>query len=118
MKRTRMQVLTVLAVGALLGYLAASGKIPIGPDAIAAPVGGAQASREDGEAIVITIRLPADAVLEIDDYRTNSTGEVRTFQTPPLPADGHYTYTLKAMSQGKEVTRTVRVGHGADNSFD
>jgi uncharacterized protein (TIGR02246 family) len=111
-------VLIFLAAGALLGYLAASGRFLTGPEAIAAPAGGAQETKQPGEAILITLRLPADAVLEIDDYKTNSTGAVRTFQTPPLPADGHYSYTLKATSQGKEVSRKIDIAHGVDNSFD
>jgi hypothetical protein len=40
------------------------------------------------EAIVFTVRLPADAVLLIDDHKTSETGAVRTFRTPPLPAGG------------------------------
>jgi uncharacterized protein (TIGR02246 family) len=85
---------------------------------MAALTSGVQETKRQGEAILITVRLPPDAVLEIDGHRTESTGEVRTFQTPPLPADGDYTYTFKATSQGKEVTRTVRVAHGVDNSVD
>jgi arylsulfatase len=68
--------------------------------------------------IVITIRLPADAVLEIDGTKTTETGEVRTFQTPLLAVDGHYVYNLKATSQGKEVTRQIHIAHGVENSFD
>jgi uncharacterized protein (TIGR02246 family) len=118
MKRTRLQVLTILAAGALLGYLAASGKILIGLEAIAAPGTGPRQAGAGAEAIIVTVRLPADAVLEIDEYKTESTGEVRTFRTPPLPADGHYSYALKATSKGKEVSRQIKVAHGADNSFD
>jgi uncharacterized protein (TIGR03000 family) len=102
---TRAQVLIFLAAGGLLGYVAASGRFLSGPEAIAAPGGEAQETKQPGEVILFSVRVPADAVLEIDDYKTNSTGAVRTFQTPPLPGDGHYSYTLKATSQGKEVSR-------------
>jgi uncharacterized protein (TIGR02246 family) len=118
MKRTRAHVLIFLAAGALLGYLAASSRFLTGPEAIAAPGGEAQETKQPGEVILFLVRVPADAVLEIDDYKTNSTGAVRTFQTPPLPADGHYSYTLKATSQGKEVSRKIDIAHGVDNSFD
>jgi uncharacterized protein (TIGR03000 family) len=112
MTRTRLQVVLVLAAGALLGYVAASGILPLGRLAHADQPGQAP------EAIEITVRLPADAVLEIDDYRTESTGDVRSFHTLPLPAGGHYAYTLMATSQGKEVTRKIHVAHGVDNRFD
>src|SRR5262249_2775335 len=118
MKRTRAQNLIVLAAGVLMGYLAASDIFLRVPDAIAAPGIGTQETSVVGEAIVITVRLPADAVLEIDGYRTESTGQVRTFRTPPLAAGREYSYTLKATSQGKEVSRKIDIAHGADNSFN
>ena len=82
--------------------------------ACAAQPGAKQADAE----ITITVRLPADAVLEIDGHKTDSAGALRTFQTPPLPAAKEYTYTLKAVSKGKEVTREIKIAHGAENSFD
>jgi arylsulfatase len=118
MKRTTAQVLAFLAAGALLGYLAASGRFLTGPEALAAPDAGPQQAGSGAEAILVTIRLPADAVLEIDGSKTESTGEVRTFQTPPLQTGGPYSYTLKATSKGREVSRKIDVAHGGDNSFD
>jgi uncharacterized protein (TIGR03000 family) len=112
MTRTRLQVGIVLAAGALLGYLAATGNLPLGRLVPAAQAGQAP------EVIKITVRMPADAVLAIDDHKTTSTGEVRTFETPPLQARADYAYTLKATSQGKEVVRKIHVAHGADNTFD
>jgi arylsulfatase len=35
-----------------------------------------------------------------------------------LAVGGRYTYTLKATANGKEVTRTINLAHGVDNSFD
>src|SRR5215472_17169064 len=96
LKDRRLQGFIVLAAGALLGYLAASGKFLSGPEAIASPVLGAQENSQSGEPITITVRLPADAVLDIDDYRTKESGTVRTFRTPPLPAGKEYSYTIKA----------------------
>src|SRR5262249_30352549 len=111
--RWRIQTCLVMAAGTLLGYLVATGNFPLGRQANAAPQAG-----ERKEAIIFTVRLPADATLTIDGDRTKETGQVRTFQTPPLPVGKHYVYTLKATFQGKEVTREIHVAHGVDNSFD
>src|SRR6516162_9437231 len=70
------------------------------------------------EVISFKVRLPADAVLEIDGKKTTSTGETRTFDTPPLRVGGRYVYTLKAKVNGKEVTRKIDLAHGADNTID
>jgi uncharacterized protein (TIGR03000 family) len=106
----------VLAAGALLGAVAASGTLsPVWP-AHAAP-GNAQAG--DGEeVIVLQVRVPAGALLEIDGNKTASAGEVRTFRTPPLTVGGRYHYVLKATADGTEVTRKIELAHGADNTFD
>lgn len=42
----------------------------------------------------ITIRVPADAKLEIGGYATKATGELRQFLTPPIPAGREYTYDV------------------------
>jgi arylsulfatase len=113
LRNAKLQALIVLAGGVVLGYAAASGAVnPFTGEA------SAQQAAADQQAIVITVRLPADAILLIDDHRTLSTGEVRTFDTPTLAVGRRYTYTLKATSGGKEVTRTIQVAHGSDNSFD
>jgi hypothetical protein len=85
----RIQVIVVLTAGVLLGYLAASGNISLGRQVAAAAA--SQAGQQEA-VIVITIRLPADAILEIDGHRTTETGETRTFQTPPLALGSRYTY--------------------------
>src|SRR5262249_23745546 len=118
MKRTRAQVLIFLAAGALLGSLAASGRFLSGPEALAGPAGGVSETGQPGEPIIITVRLPADAILQIDGSNTEPTGKVRPLRTPALPGGGHYSYTLKATSQEKEVSRKIDVAHGVDNSFD
>jgi uncharacterized protein (TIGR03000 family) len=105
MKHPRFQVLFVLAAGALLGFAAASGRFAFG-------------QADEAKVIVLTVRLPADAALLIDDHMTTETGGVRTFQTPPLPVGRYYAYTLKATSQGKEVTRKISIAYGVDNTFD
>jgi uncharacterized protein (TIGR03000 family) len=83
--------------------------------------GGAAATAQTADKtgiIVITVRLPDDAVLLFDNNKMQASGGVRTFQTSPLTEGYKYAYTLKAVSQGKEVTRVIQISHGADNSFD
>jgi uncharacterized protein (TIGR02246 family) len=112
MKSRRFQDLVVLAAGALLGWLAASGHVPLGRTARAAE------SQEVAEVITFVVRLPADAVLEIDGTKTTSSGEARTFRTPPLKLGERYAYDLKATANGKEVTRKIQLAHGVDNTVD
>src|SRR5262245_16243316 len=109
--RTGFQAVIVLAAGALLGYLAAPGRPGGGLTALAMPQ-----NRE--EVITFEVYLPADAVLLIDGNKTESTGALRQFQTPPLAVGGEYTYTLKATSQGQEVTKQLHLKHGRANSLD
>jgi uncharacterized protein (TIGR03000 family) len=103
-KRTQSTAFILLAGCALLGSVAAS-------------TAGAQTG-EKPEVIVLTVRLPGNAILLIDDHKTQLTGDERIFRTPPLPAGKHYSYILKATSGGKEVTRKIHLAHGADNTFD
>jgi uncharacterized protein (TIGR02246 family) len=116
MKSRSYQALAALAAGALLGGLAASGNVPLGRPAQAAAGGGWMQDVE--EVITFVVRLPADAVLEIDGSKTTSLGEARTFRTPPLKVGGRYSYDLKATAGGKEVTRKIHLAHGVDNTFD
>jgi uncharacterized protein (TIGR02246 family) len=112
MKRRNSQALMVLVAGALLGALAAAANFPLGPPAQAAPPGDVE------EIITFEVRLPANAVLEIDGKKTTATGETRRFETPALRVGRHYTYTLKATANGKEVTREIDLTHGAKYAFD
>jgi uncharacterized protein (TIGR03000 family) len=75
-----------------------------------------QEARE--EVILFEVSVPANAQLMIDDKKTESTGESRIFQTPPLKVGGRYNYTLKATAGGKVVTRQIHLTHGAANSID
>ena len=129
LRNTRVQMAAVLAVGALLGCLATSGRLSPFPRACAgqslaqteSSSGARPACRDEvnrgqllalaapeetaaapeaqtgaQEIITFVVRLPADAVLEIDGKKTQSTGEERRFETPPLRVGGTYRYTLKA----------------------
>jgi uncharacterized protein (TIGR03000 family) len=55
----------------------------------------------------LKVFVPPFAELEIEGYKTRSTGEVRTFATPPLEPGKKYTYTLKLswMEGSRRVTR-------------
>lgn len=76
------------------------------------------AAQDQDEVILFDVLLPADAVLELQGVKMDAAGAVRHFQTPPLQTVGEYTYTLKATSQGKEVSRNIRLKHGMINSID
>jgi len=61
---------------------------------------------------LITVRVPADAKLMVDDTPTNETGPVRRFVTPGALEPGKtYHYNLKAewMENGQPVTRQRKV---------
>jgi uncharacterized protein (TIGR03000 family) len=72
---------------------------------------------EAGEApATIVVRLPADARLTIDGKATQSTGDTRTFQTPPLEPGRIFSYQLEAVAerngQKERVTQRVEVQAG------
>jgi uncharacterized protein (TIGR03000 family) len=83
--------------------------------AAAAPA-GAQDDRQ--EPVRITVRVPSDAQVEFDGYKTNSGGESRRFETPPLSVGKDHTYVVAVGSQGKTVMRKIVVRSGADNILD
>jgi uncharacterized protein (TIGR03000 family) len=154
-RNTRLQMVVVVAAGAIGGWLAGSGRLQSLPRAEAAPQApttiapatgpccdgadrGATLAKADAipstlvaqlptqaaavalalapgqadEVILFEILVPADAALEIDGFNTQSSGEDRHFQTPAVPAGKHYTYTVKATSKGKEVTKKLSLSHG------
>jgi uncharacterized protein (TIGR03000 family) len=53
-------------------------------------------------AAYLTVKLPADAKLLIDDHPTKATGDTRRFVTPPLDPSKKYSYILKATFKGKD----------------
>ncbi|MBY0525989.1 MAG: TIGR03000 domain-containing protein [Gemmataceae bacterium] len=75
----------------------------------------------DGRAM-LTVRLPASAVLTIDEGATRQTGPERTFISPPLPAGKSYRYTLTATwddnGEQRNVTRKVVVRGGEHTQVD
>jgi uncharacterized protein (TIGR03000 family) len=111
--------------GSIKGELLALAESKAGQAAgnLQAPLAGqaaalATAQGEAVEAIAFEVMVPADAILEIDGDRTKETGEVRTFQTPPLKVGGRYNYNLKATARGKTVTRQLHLTHGGANTID
>src|SRR5262245_10476621 len=71
----------------------------------------------------LEVKLPANAELLVDGYRTRSRGPVRTLVTPPLARGDAYAYELTArwQDEGKSAERkrtaTVRAGETTKVDF-
>jgi uncharacterized protein (TIGR03000 family) len=66
----------------------------------------------DGPAAAhVTLKVPADAEVWFDGYKTRATGAVREFDTPPLTHGYRYTYQVRARWQqdGRTVTQDREV---------
>jgi len=64
------------------------------------------------QSVLLEMRLPVStAELFIDGQRTNQTGVLRTFRSPPLDKDKRYTYEIEARWQedGKPISRLEKV---------
>ena len=59
----------------------------------------------------ITVSLPADASLTVDEMPTASTSATRVFVSPELPRDKTFYYTLKGdiIRDGQKITASKRV---------
>jgi uncharacterized protein (TIGR03000 family) len=68
----------------------------------------------------ITVTLPADAKLTVDDVECPLTSEKRTFSSPKLQPGQRYYYTFKAevVRDGKTRTETKRVIIAAGDKVD
>src|SRR5204862_453613 len=126
-RNPKLQLMAVLALGALLGYAVASGQWGLNPwanataqtvAAVTAAQTAALAPAQTEQVIVFEVLIPGNALLEIDGDKTKETGELRSFSTPPLKVGGRYNYTLKATAGDKVVTRQIHLSHGATNSVD
>jgi len=92
------------------GQAPGKGQAPGGKGKTGGEEGPDEAYLQDGRAI-LTVNLPADAKLAIDQTPTVSTSEVRKFQTPVL-ADGkeyYYTLTAEIVRDGQKLTTSQRV---------
>ena len=65
-------------------------------------------STAPSNAVLLKVRLPADAELRIEGKRMTTAGASRQFLSPTLDPNKEYTYELQAkwMENGKEVSRT------------
>jgi uncharacterized protein (TIGR03000 family) len=56
-------------------------------------------------AALLDVRVPANAELWFDGYKSKQTGPQREFRTPPLTTGKKYTYTVRAkwVADGKPV---------------
>ena len=78
------------------------------PSTSAVPATSESAYRPAGGVAQITVRVPSDATLWVDDYQSSQTGPVRQLVTPnPLQPGRMYHYTLRAQwpENGQTVTR-------------
>lgn len=82
---------------------------PPGGDSKPKPPAGT--GKSESVRATLTVEVPADAVLYIDDVRMKSTSERRTFVTPPLEPGQSYYYDLRAefTRNGQTVTVNRRV---------
>jgi uncharacterized protein (TIGR03000 family) len=73
---------------------------------------------------LLVVHVPENAKVFIGGRPTQSTGETRTYVSPPLPTNGEYRYTVRAelvregrtIATGKEVT--VRAGQPSQVTLD
>ena len=93
---------------------------------VAPPLVAQQQDPGPAEPAYLTVKVPANAKLQIGDRLTQQTGEVRRFVSPPLPtkAGRKYTYTVKVTYKGPDgrdmapEERTVEVTPGKTTEVD
>jgi uncharacterized protein (TIGR03000 family) len=85
---------------------------------LASATGTVSAQPQEPRTIFFEVRLPADAVLLIDGYKTKSTGDTRIFETPAVPPGKTYTYTLKAIVGTREVSKKILLKVGERGAID
>jgi uncharacterized protein (TIGR03000 family) len=101
-------------LGSALGYDSGySDGTAIPSTTYVAPASAAPADRP----IHLTVNVPADAQVWVDNTKTTSTGPVRQFESPPVTPGERYTYKIQARwnENGHELTQTqeVKVTAGA-----
>ena len=80
-------------------------------------------SQDKGQTATLTLKVPANAVVEIEGVKTKATGEVRRFVSPALASGKNYTYTIKVTwkdADGKDQSKeeTVKVVPGGTSELD
>ncbi|HTU17654.1 MAG TPA: hypothetical protein VMG10_06280 [Gemmataceae bacterium] len=63
----------------------------------------------DKKPVRLDILLPEDAQLEVNGYKTRSTGQTRRFESPLVQIGRTYRYSLKIVWQGHTLTRRIEV---------
>lgn len=81
------------------------------PAAVAAPLVAVKHEPSQPVASRITVRLPAEARLFVNDDPCPLTSETRSFTTPPLNPEREYAYTLRAevVRNGQTFSEVKRV---------
>jgi uncharacterized protein (TIGR03000 family) len=104
------------APGATTSTAPAKGAVPTSDPAKAAPPApkpptDVPPNPTAGDRATITVKVPADATLYVDDRKSPSREPVRSFATPPLPAGREFAYVIKAevIRNGQPETLTQKV---------
>lgn len=102
------------APGTTTATTPAKGAVPTSGPAKAEPVtkpAPDAPANPNGDRATITVKLPADATLYVDDRKSPSKDPVRSFATPPLPNGKEYAYVIKAevIRNGQPETLTQKV---------
>jgi uncharacterized protein (TIGR03000 family) len=84
------------------------------------PLSPAPSASPATERAMITVKLPPDATLYVDDRKSPSNAPVRQFSTPPLPVGREFAYLLKAevVRNGQTETFTQKVPFRAGERVD
>lgn len=72
----------------------------------------------DNRAVLLRLQVPKDAKVWIDGTATTSTGEFRSYLSPPLTAGQNYTYQFRVQTGAGEQTRSVTVRSGDRINLD
>ncbi len=110
-------------------YAAPAASVYVTPPAVGGPAvysvanpGAGGGPQQQDLTAHIAVKVPADAEVWFGQGKTQQTGSLREFVSPPLSPGKEYTYDIKArwMAGGQEVvqTRQVDVGAGAWKTVD
>jgi uncharacterized protein (TIGR03000 family) len=68
-------------------------------------------SGNSSNAVLIDVKVPANAELWFDDAKTSQTGSMRQFASPPLDSEHNYSYEIRARwtENGRTVERTKNI---------
>jgi uncharacterized protein (TIGR03000 family) len=101
------------------GYIEQAPSAP--PEAAPQPQDGAKTHKSQiRNSIVLSVSSPADAKIYVNDHETKITGPRRKFRSSRLEIGKPYTYRVKAVYEGRAITKFVTAlpGQQANMSFD